>query len=129
MECGMSKLDTTWKLFIGYCLILLLMLLSSGNAFGQDIKVRYFNAEWNSANAVDWCHTNKKGLSSCEVVYIDISKEASAQKEYGVVVVPTIIIFKDGEEVKRFQADVSFKMAATRKEVQGEIDDLNMSDY
>ena len=46
-----------------------------------------------------------------------------------IAVVPTIIIFKDGEEVKRFQADLSFKLLATRKEVQEEIDEQLMSDF
>ena len=46
-----------------------------------------------------------------------------------VVVIPTIIVFQDGEEVKRFQADLSFKMAATKKEVQDFIDELIMSDF
>jgi hypothetical protein len=43
--------------------------------------------------------------------------------------VPTIIIFKDNEEVKRFQADISFSMKATREEVQGIIDEQNLSDF
>ena len=43
--------------------------------------------------------------------------------------VTTIIIFKDGEEVARFQADLSFKMVATREEVQEEIDNQLMSDF
>ena len=41
---------------------------------------------------------------------------------------PTIIIF-NGEEVKRYQADLSFTMSATRKEVQEEVDELIMSDF
>ena len=36
----------------------------------------------------------------------------------------TIIIFNNGKEVKRFQADISFKMVATRKEIQAEIDTM-----
>ena len=43
--------------------------------------------------------------------------------------VPTIIVFKDGEEVKRFQADISFTMKATKEEVQEVIDDNNQSDF
>ena len=39
------------------------------------------------------------------------------------------IIFKDGEEVARFQADLSFKMVATKEEVQEEINDQLMSDF
>ena len=42
---------------------------------------------------------------------------------------PTIIIFDDGEEVARFQADLSFKMLATRKEIQEFIDELLMSKF
>ena len=37
----------------------------------------------------------------------------------------TIIIFNDGEEVERYQADLSFKLAATREEVQDYIDELS----
>ena len=52
-----------------------------------------------------------------------------AQSKYKIAVVPTIIIFKDGVEVARFQADLSFKMLATRKEVQNEINNQLMSDF
>jgi len=107
---------------------LIIFMLLSSPIFGQ-ITVRYFNAEWNKANSVEWCHTDKKGLDDCKVKYIDIGKNPELQKKYEVVVVPTIIIFNDGEEVKRFQADLSFKMAATREEVQEEIDEQLMSDF
>ena len=42
---------------------------------------------------------------------------------------PTVVIFKDGEEVKRFQADISFAMKATREDMQAEIDELLMEDF
>ena len=48
----MKKPDVTWKLFSMYLLVLLLILIS-GNAFGQ-IQVTQFNAGWNSANDVSW---------------------------------------------------------------------------
>ena len=116
-----------YKIFTTYILLIIFILICGG-AFGQ-VTVRYFNAEWNDANSVDWCHTDKKGLSDCTVTYIDIGKDAESQKKYEVVVVPTIIIFKDGEEIKRFQADVSFKMVATRKEVQDKINEQLIEDF
>ena len=61
--------------------------------------------------------------------YTDIAKDTEAQTKYKIAVVPTIIIFKDGEEVARFQADLSFKMVATKEEVQEEINDQLMSDF
>ncbi len=120
----MKKLDGTWKLFGMYILIIILMLFS-GSAFGQ-ITVTHFNADWNKSNGVDWI----MDLKDCETKgYVDIAKNPELQKKHKIAVVPTIIIFKDGEEVARFQADLSFKMLATREEVQEEIDEQLMSDF
>jgi hypothetical protein len=120
----MKKVDVTWKVFATYMLILFFILVCN-NAFGQ-IKVSQFNAGWNSANEVSWVGK----LSDCETIsYIDISTDTEMQKKHKIAVIPTIIIFKDNEEVARFQADLSFKMVATREEVQEEIDNQLMSDF
>ena len=120
----MEKIDITWRIFSTYLLIILFILFAE-TAFGQ-IKVMQFNAGWNSANDVGWV----QDLSDCETIsYSDISKDKETQKEYKIAVVPTIIIFKDREEVARFQADLSFKMAATKEEVQEEINNQLMSDF
>ena len=120
----MEKIDVVWKIFMGYMLIIVFMLLTN-SAFGQ-IKVIQFNAGWNKTNEVDWAH---KLVDIKEFAYIDIGTDKEAQKKYKIAVIPTIIIFKDGEEVARFQADLSFKMVATREEVQEEINDQLMSDF
>ena len=120
----MEKVNITWKIFMSYILVLFSMLLYN-SAFAQ-IQVTQFNAEWNKANEVPW--VNK--LSDCKVIaYVDISKQAEMAKKHKIAVVPTIIIFKDGDEVARFQADLSFKMIATKEEVQEEIDNQLMSDF
>ena len=62
-------------------------------------------------------------------MYIDINTQKELQKKHKIAVIPTIIIFKDDIEVARFQADLSFKMLATREEVQDEIDNQLMSDF
>ena len=94
-------------------------------SFAQ-IEITHFNAEWNKANDVNWF----MDLEDCKTKgYTDIAKNTEAQKEYKIAVVPTIIIFKDGEEVARFQADLSFKMVATKEEVQEEISNQLMSDF
>ena len=116
--------DPIWKIFATYLFVLLLLLVC-GNAFSQ-IEIKQFNAGWNKANDIPWV----MDLEDCKTIgYTDISKDKEAQKKYKIAVVPTIIIFKDGEEVSRFQADLSFKMVATREEVQEEIDNQLMSDF
>ena len=114
----------TWRIFGMYMLIIFFMLAASG-AFAQ-MKVTQFNAGWNSANEVPWV----MNLEDCNTyAYVDIAKDTEAQTKHKIAVIPTIIIFKDGEEVARFQADLSFKMAATKEEVQEEIDNQLMSDF
>jgi len=115
--------DPVWKIFGCYVILLIFMLFSSV-AYSQ-VKVIEFNAEWNNANKVEWLHK----LTDCKTSRVDIVSDEKAQKKYKIVIVPTIIVFKDGSEAKRFQADISFAMAATREEIQEYIDELIMSDF
>ena len=110
------------KLFVTYLLILVFILAFNG-AFAQ-INAVVFNAGWNDSNDVDWFNN----LNDCDKQKLLIEDNGN-QQEYSIAIVPTIIIFDDGEEVKRFQADLSFKMVATKKEVQGFIDELIISKF
>ena len=105
-------------------ILVALICFTSLTTFSQ-ITVTHYNAGWNSANEVEWVEK----LSDCDIAYVDVAKSPDLQKKHNVVVIPTIIVFQDGEEIKRFQADLSFKMAATRKEVQDFIDELIMIDF
>ena len=119
-----DKLDTTWKLFGAYVLVIICML-ASNVVFGQ-IRVSQFNAEWKKANGVAWV----QDLKECKTIsYVDISTSPDLQAKHKIAVIPTIIIFKDGVEVARFQADLSFKMLATKEDVQEEINNQLMSDF
>ena len=117
----------TWKLTAIYLLVIVLMLIS-GMVFGQnickkDVCVVEFNASWNEANSVDYLDD----LTECGVKRISID-EGSWQEDYNIVVVPTIIVF-NGDEVKRFQADISFTVQAKLEDVQGVIDEIIMSSF
>ena len=113
-----------WKMYVLYLGLLALVLWSS-LAYGQ-IEAKHFNAGWNDANSVAWF----MDLKDCKTLGLtDIAKNPEEATKHKIAVVPTIIIFKDGEEVARFQADLSFKMVATREEIQEEIDNIIMSDF
>ena len=119
----MEKQSATWKIFGFYMLIILFTLLAKSTS--AQITVTQYNAEWNKKHDVEWI----KDLKDCDITKVDIVKKPKQQKKHKIVVVPTIIIFKDGEEVKRFQADISFSMKATRKELQEVINEQLMSDF
>ena len=117
----MKRLDISNVIYI----LIIILVFTVSQAFSQ-ITAKHFNAEWNKVNGVDWF----MDLKDCNTKsHVDIGKDPDIQKKYKIAVVPTIIIFKDGEEVARFQADLSFKMLATREEVQDEIDEQLMSDF
>ena len=116
--------NINWPTRFIYMLIIIFMLLSS-ICFSQ-IKVVQFNAGWNKANDIPWVMS----LKDCKTkAYTDIAANPNEAKKYKISSVPTIIIFKDGEEVARFQADLSFTLAVTKEEVQEEIDNIIMSDF
>ena len=123
----MNNIKPIWKIFSAYILILLFMLISN-NAFGQkickeDVCVVEFNAGWNESNSVDYLEK----LTDCGIKKISIDK-GDWQKEYGIVVVPTIIVF-NGEEVERFQADLTFKITAKLEDIQDVVDEILMEDF
>ena len=93
------------------------------NLCNSDICVVQFNASWNSANNVEYLDK----LTDCDVMNVNID-EGEYQSEYGIVVVPTIVVF-NGREVKRFQANIMMEMEATKKDVQGVIDEIIYSDF
>ena len=114
------------KIFKG--LLFSAIMLISTNLFSQKIGdgvvLAHFNAEWNSANEVLWLGE----IEECNVLKIDIMKNPKFQTKHKIVVVPTLILFKDGEEVKRWQANIEFKIIEEKKYIQEEVDEQNLSD-
>ena len=126
----MEREYTTWKIFGGYLLILLFMLIS-GSVRGQSpcddegICVTQFNAGFNDANKVTWVGE----LGDCDTKFIDIMVDGKAAGAYKIVVVPTIVIYNDGEEVARFQANIMMQMEAKQTEIQEKIDEILMDSF
>ena len=123
---------TVWKIFGGYLLILFFLALCGMNtATAQtyncgdgNICVVEFNASWNEKNNVTWLHK----LDDCKTKRILIDK-GDWQKKFSIVVTPTIIIFVDGEETKRYQANIMMEMEAKLEELQDKIDEIIMEDF
>jgi len=125
----MSKDYTVWKIFGGYMLILLLMLISStanGQSYkcDEDICVVEFNASWNASNNVEWLYK----LSDVGIKRILIDN-GDWQKDFNIVVTPTIIIFVEGKETKRYQANIMMEMETKQTEVQDKIDEIIMEEF
>jgi len=92
---------------------------------GEGICVTQFNAGFNDANKVVWVGD----LNDCNTKFIDIMVDAKAAGKYKIVVVPTIVIYSDGEEVARYQANIMMQMETKQKEIQGKIDEIIMEAF
>jgi len=124
----MGKDYTIWKLMGGYLLILFFLLvcgMSKANAqtftCDEDICVVEFNASWNETNNTPWLH--KLTDVGTERILIDAG---TWQKDFSIVVTPTIIIFVNGKESKRYQANIMMEMETKQTEVQDKIDEIIM---
>ena len=106
-------------LFLGLCLI-----TKSQDIPQEGLAIVEFNAPFSGTK----CEYLEK-LSDIDIARIDISKDPKIGPKHKVVVVPTLIIFQDGEEVARFQANIMMQLEATKKEVQEKIDEILMEDF
>jgi len=91
----------------------------------EGVTVVEFWAEWNSANECVWL----KDIEDADVYRIDLDTNAASENE--VTVLPTVIVFSDGEEIERFEGDISFSLCPekTPKKVQKEINELMLNKF
>lgn len=110
-------------------ILLVLAFVVYGVAFSQDFSdglvVVEFNASFNKANEVAWLSK----LSDCKTERVDITTDSRWSSEYKIVVVPTLVVLNNNEEVKRFQANIMMTMEATKTEVQNSIDEIVMEAF
>ena len=109
--------------------LLLALLFLPLISFSQDIPgegliVVEFNAPFSNSKC-----EYLDDLDDCDIVKIDISKNTKLQGKHKIASVPTLIIFYDGEEKGRFQANIMMKLEATQEEVQEKIEEIIMEDF
>ena len=93
-----------------------------GRATSRGLVVVEFWATWNEANKVtildEWDTFDAK------VYRVNIESFPTIQSDNNVVILPTIIFFDEGEEVKRLQGDMSFTLKTTTKELDEIIEEI-----
>ena len=85
----------------------------------QGIVLVEFWASFNAANEV-----NLKKIYDCKKYRVDMSQDPNLMAKYGIMAVPTVIIYHNGKEVKRFLPSLMMKLDAEIKDIQGVIDEL-----
>ena len=108
-----------------FTLLFIINTIGFSQDFPDGMVVVEFNASFNKSNEVTWLSK----LVDCEVQRVDIAADSRWASEYKIVVVPTLVVFNNNEEAKRFQANIMMSMEATKKEVKDAIDEIIMEAF
>ena len=111
------KLDSILLVLLG------LFFFGYGICFGQ-VSVIHFNSEWNENNNFDI-----SVLKDCDIDSVVICHNPELQEKHEIKSVPTVIIFDNNEEVKRFEANIMMQLEATKKDIQKEIDKIYLAKF
>ena len=96
-------------------------------ATARNIVVVEFYATWNETNKVTILDT--WDTFEAKVYRINIDLYSDIQANNNVVILPTIIFYDEGEEIKRLQGDMSFTLKTTIEELDDIIEEILSSKF
>ena len=91
-------------------------------ATARGLVVVEFWATWNEANKVSIL--DEWDTFDAKVYRLNIDLYPKIQADNNVVILPTIIFYDEGEEVKRLQGDMSFTLKVTTKQLDEIIEEI-----
>ena len=91
-------------------------------ATARGVVVVEFWASWNNVNKVTTL--DEWETFDAKVYRLNIDLYPKVQSKNNVVILPTIIFYDDGEEVKRLQGDMSFSLKVTKDELEEIVEEI-----
>ena len=91
----------------------------------KDIVAVEFWADWNKANQFN----ELVKLKDTNVYRVDIMHCSDLQAEYNIVAIPTVVLFDNGVEKERFNANIMFQLEADKKVIQNSIDTIILNKF
>ena len=92
--------------------------------WGNGVAVVQYNMEFNKANSVK----NLQRISDARIFNAWIDKHPELKEAGAIRSVPTIVIYKDSKEIRRWEAGIMMELDITYREVQKEVDQLTGAD-
>ena len=93
--------------------LIVLALLFSVFSYGQEITTVHFNYKWNERNS----YSQLEKLKNTKVQYAYVENQSDIIKK-SVKSVPTIVIYKNGQPVAKFEAGLTMKIAVKLDSIQ-----------
>jgi len=100
-------------------IIVLIALFAFVQINAQDFTLLHINAKWNQSN-----NFNLRGIKNCKIQMALLEDQAPSIRSQ-IKAVPVIILLdKYGKPRGQWKADLSFKITATKEEIQNRINFL-----
>ena len=93
--------------------LIVLALLFSVFSYGQEITTVHFNYKWNERNS----YSQLEKLKNTKVQYAYVEDQSDIIKK-SVKSVPTIVIYKDGNPIAKFEAGLTMKISVRLDSIQ-----------
>mgnify|MGYP003122889768 CR=1 FL=1 len=114
--------------FLGTAMGLTQEVITASNfdsKIAKDISVVEFWADWNKQNQF----AELVKLKETGKYRVDIMNDAGLQAEYNITAIPTVIIFDNGVEKERFNANIMFQLEVDRKTIQNSVDTIILNKF
>ena len=95
----------------------------------QGISVVYFNAAWNNTNCILDTLETLSEYEQSKIFYVDIDNNLELKEEYNAKRIPMIILFQDGQIIKKWKGSLRNILNIGPKEVKEKIDELLEDTY
>jgi thioredoxin-like negative regulator of GroEL len=95
----------------------------------QGISIVYFNAEWNSSNDILDTLEVIANYENVKLYHIDIDNNFELKEKYRAKRIPMIILFQDGQIIKKWKGSLRNKLDMDPEEVKEKIDELLKDTY
>ena len=101
-------------------IFLILLFTITSLSYGQDITTVHFNYKWNVTNA----YRGLDRLKNTKVQYAYVEDQSDVVKK-SIKSVPTIIIYKNGKPIHKFEAGLSMEILVRFDSIQKTINKHN----
>ena len=95
----------------------------------QGISVVYFNAAWNNTNCILDTLETLKEYEQSKIYYVDIDNNLELKEEYRAKRIPMVILFQDGQIIKKWKGSLRNILDLDPEEIKEEIDELLEDTY
>ena len=95
----------------------------------QGISIVYFNAQWNETNCILDTLETISDYEQSKIFYVDIDSNLELKEEYRAKRIPMIILFQDGQIIKKWKGSLRNILDIDPEEVKEEIDELLEDTY